>query len=250
MELKYNLCGIIGKSVFYSKSPKLYNDFFKENNLQYFYNSVNLNDEELSEFIKNAPKWGYKFFNITIPYKKDVLNFIKNYDEIVNQTQNVNLIVYENNEWFGFNTDYSGFSRSYKNILNKINNESRVLLVGTGGVAQTIYTYLKNNKYQNVTIYSLRKTSIPVFFADCEIFENIIDESQEKKHFDLVIFASSYLGENLFLEMNVVYDNLISVNYQTKILDEYCEQKNINFKNGEEMLLEQFKENLKKIKLN
>ncbi len=86
----------------------------------------------LAEFIKE----GYDGFNITIPYKKEIIPFLDGLDESAKAIGAVNTVVKKDGKYYGYNTDIEGmrYALSRKNIVLR---DKRVMILGSGGAALT-----------------------------------------------------------------------------------------------------------------
>jgi shikimate dehydrogenase len=86
---------------------------------------------------------GLQGFNITIPYKESVLQFLDKSNELVVQTEACNCIKIIDGELIGFNTDVIGFERS---LLNKLKPyQTNALILGTGGASKAVEFVLTKN---------------------------------------------------------------------------------------------------------
>lgn len=94
--------------------------------------------EKLGDFIKE----GYDGFNITIPYKKEIIPFLDGLDEGAKAIGAVNTAVKRDGGYYGYNTDIEGmrYALSRKNIFLR---DKRVMVLGTGGAALTAETLCK-----------------------------------------------------------------------------------------------------------
>ncbi len=232
---------IIGKNINYSQSPNLYNNYFKKNNIDATYKILNVESENsFKNILKNSK---YDFFNITQPYKNIAFKYIDKLDSIATKTQNINLIIKKNDKLFGYNSDYFGFS-TYKNKIDK--NTNSILIVGRGGVAKTVYTYLRDN-HKNIKLYiiSPRDNKISSFFKEYESFHpKRVDAPILCYRFDLMIFAASHLAEEIITDYNLYPQNIINLNYQSRELENYALLNKIPYINGYDMLLKQFDKNI------
>ena len=70
-----------------------------------------------------------------MPYKKEVLKYVKIYDKISLFSKSINLIVKNRNTLLGFNTDVYGALKSVKNLDNKT-----IMIFGFGGTGEAIYS--------------------------------------------------------------------------------------------------------------
>ena len=84
-------------------------------------------------------------FNVTIPYKKDVIKFLHEMDETAKSIGAVNVVKvrYENNKPIlkGYNSDIIGFENSLKKYITS--NHTNALILGTGGASLAVEFALK-----------------------------------------------------------------------------------------------------------
>ncbi len=111
----------------------------------YTYDLCELEKEDLEDFVKGKK---YKGFNITIPYKKDIMPFLDSIDGRAKQIGAVNTVVYKNGKSYGYNTDFNGviYMLSRANIIVK---DKVVLIMGSGGTCLTalaVFNYLGAKK--------------------------------------------------------------------------------------------------------
>ena len=94
--------GLIGEKLSHSFSKTLHEKYLNTN-----YELVSLTKEELKEFLL---KKEFKGINVTIPYKKEVIQYLDYVDPLVKKIGACNTIINENGKLKGYNTDYFGFS--------------------------------------------------------------------------------------------------------------------------------------------
>ena len=80
-------------------------------------------------------------FNITIPYKKDVLAFLTERSKAVEEVGACNCVKIIDGNLIGYNTDVIGFENSLIPFLKPLHNKALVL--GTGGAALAIVYVLQ-----------------------------------------------------------------------------------------------------------
>ena len=74
--------------------------------------------------------------NVTIPYKKEVIDFLDVLSPVVEAIGACNCIKIEGGRRFGFNTDVVGFEQS---LVKKLaGHHGRALVLGTGGAAKAV----------------------------------------------------------------------------------------------------------------
>ena len=128
--------GLIGKNISYSFSEGYFTNKFKELGItDCEYSTFDLSDiSELKELLESKPN--LNGFNITIPYKEDVLVFLDEIDESAKAIKAVNTVKIENGKLIGFNTDTFGFRTSIKPFFEP--QHRKALILGTGGAAKAI----------------------------------------------------------------------------------------------------------------
>lgn len=95
------------------------------------YELKEIGPDELDTFMKYCPFDG---FNVTIPYKKDVIPYMSELSDEAKATGAVNTVIKKDGAFLGFNTDVYGFEKllDYNGIDVE---ERRVLVLGTGGAS-------------------------------------------------------------------------------------------------------------------
>jgi len=129
-------CGLLGRKLGHSYSPQIHS--FLGN---YSYQLYEKEPEEIGDFLKNGD---FSAINVTIPYKKDVLQHCTRLTECAKRMGAVNTIVRQpDGSLLGHNTDYFGFrfmvERSGLNPTGK-----KVVVIGSGGASNTAIIALKD----------------------------------------------------------------------------------------------------------
>ena len=120
--------GLIGKTLKHSYSKPIHNLLG-----DYSYELFEIAPESLSDFVKNG---GLKGFNVTIPYKKDVIQYLDGIDERAQKIGAVNTVVYRGGKMLGFNTDFDGMVYMLTRAGIEIKDKN-VLILGSGGTSAT-----------------------------------------------------------------------------------------------------------------
>ena len=135
---------------------KLHNTCYKTLNLNYIYIPIKCNDyKKALNIIRN---FEFKGCSLSMPLKQKLINNLDELDIISKKTGSVNTILKKNNKLYGFNTDYYALKRLIKEKKLHIKN-SKILLLGNGGVAKTSYEVIKDLKFKIIYLSSrnLRK---------------------------------------------------------------------------------------------
>ncbi len=133
--MQYKEFGLIGKTLGHSYSKIIHNKFGKYN-----YDLIELLPEELGAFAKKKELKGY---NVTIPYKKDIIQYLDVVSEQAQAIGAVNTVVNRGGKLYGYNTDYMGMK--YMLNLADISVKDRVVMIlGSGGTSNTAVAVCKS----------------------------------------------------------------------------------------------------------
>ena len=207
----FKAVGIIGKPLKQSLSPYLHNYWIKKYGLASYYLPLPIDN---INYLKGAiKKLNFLGLNITIPYKKSIINQLDTIDEGARKIKAVNTLICINNKLKGFNTDIIGFK---KGLLKKNWNKKRpVIVFGAGGAAEAILYFLKLENIRDITVVNrTKKRAIEI----ARKYKNIKFSSDFKldiKEAGLIINTSS-LGMIGYPELTI---NLSKVNKEAIIYD-------------------------------
>lgn len=236
IEEKSNLFGLLGKNIAYSFSRGYFGEKFKELDLNdYSYVNFDLQDiNELSKVIIEK-KNSLRGFNVTIPYKEEVIPFLDKIDKKAAAIGAVNTVkVSKNGKLKGYNTDYFGFKNSLRPFLGK--EHKKALILGTGGASKAVDFALKS--LDITPTFVSRKTSDNVITYQ-DLNEEVIKEN-------LVIVNCTPLGTHpnvdqapdipydFIGESHILYD--LIYNPSKTLFLQKGESKGAQIKNGLEML--------------
>lgn len=141
--------GLIGQKLTHSYSKEIH-----EQLSTYSYELCELADDEA--FTKFMEKADFKAINVTIPYKEKVLPYLKKVSDEVKEIKAVNTIVQNENQLYGYNTDYYGIKEMISFFKIPI-AQQRVFILGTGGTSKTAYHVAKNLKASEIYFVSRQK---------------------------------------------------------------------------------------------
>lgn len=138
--------GLIGEKLGHSFSPLIHGKF-----ADYQYDLIETPVEGLEDVLHNEEYGG---FNVTIPYKTEVMKYLDEISDIAKRIGAVNTIVRnEDGKLCGYNTDYYGFTY----LLEKIDVEVKglkCLVLGSGGASKTVQTALSDLGAKEVVVIS------------------------------------------------------------------------------------------------
>lgn len=159
--------GLIGKNISYSFSKKYFEDKFQKLMLKgYSYSIFDLNEIDEVKNLFSAPDLAG--FNVTIPYKEKIIDYL---DELSDEAKNigaVNCVLIENGKKTGYNTDAFGFEKTL--LLHKKPHHDSAIILGNGGAAKAVKYVLDKHGIPSVTVS--RSTEINYDNLDVATVEN------------------------------------------------------------------------------
>lgn len=128
--MKYAL---IGYPLGHSVSPFIQNKLFSLNGIHAEYTNIEIAPNELNipEFAKE-----YDGFNVTIPYKTEVIPFLAELCGKAQYLKTVNTVKNDGGKFYGYNTDADGMLKSLE--MSGISLSGNVLICGAGGTARML----------------------------------------------------------------------------------------------------------------
>lgn len=129
-------CGLIGEHLGHSFSPEIHR-FLAD----YPYGLYEIKRGEVGAFMENTDLTA---FNVTIPYKKDVIPYLDEISDVARKIGAVNTVTRTKNGGFrGDNTDYYGFQKMVESSGIEI-KDKKILVLGTGGASVTVHAVLSD----------------------------------------------------------------------------------------------------------
>ncbi|ALA51197.1 shikimate dehydrogenase [Shouchella clausii] len=131
--------GLIGHPLGHSKSPVMHEAAYKDMGLDAVYCAYDISPQELGNAIRTMKAQGIDGFNVTIPHKVAIIDYLDEIDEDAEAMGAVNTVVCQDGRWVGKNTDADGYIES---LLPVVSDQSltgrRVLVIGAGGAARAV----------------------------------------------------------------------------------------------------------------
>lgn len=246
---------LIGNPVAKSLSPIIHNSIFQYNSLNAKYLAFDIkNINQLERAIDGFRTLGVQGFNVTIPYKIEVIKYLDEIDEKVKMYGAVNTVVNIDGRLKGFNTDGDGFIKSLKDKGISIKNK-KIALVGAGGAAHSIAVSLAfegakelvifNRTIENANKLKLQiKNIFPLIDVNCH---KTGEENSVPIHTDILINTTPVgmypniddipISPNMFSKKTLFYD-IIYKPRKTKLILE-AEKLGYETQNGLNMLINQ-----------
>lgn len=134
---------LLGEKLSHSYSPIIHKEILKDFGIEASYELLELNQNELPKAIEKLRNHEHDGFNVTIPYKLEVMQYL---DEISSEAMaigSVNTIANKNGKIIGYNTDYFGIYNEFKYYNVPVENK-KCYVLGTGGASLAVYKALKD----------------------------------------------------------------------------------------------------------
>lgn len=212
--MKYAL---IGYPLGHSVSPFIHNKLFSLNRVAAEYTNIEIAPTELDipEFAKE-----YDGFNVTIPYKTEVIPFLTELCGKAQYLKTVNTVKNVGGRLYGYNTDADGMLKSLE--MSGISLSGNVLICGAGGTARMIccvavkmgckVTLCVRNPQSDKAL-SLKSDIMRDFGADIDIIDSEVTDGS----YDLLMNATpagmypKFIGQtpantNLIEQIPAVFD--------------------------------------------
>jgi shikimate dehydrogenase len=250
---------VIGNPIEHSLSPLIHNHWMKKYRLiDSVYEKRKVEKKDLKKIVDQVRSGQIKGINITVPFKKEIINLLDRVQGDALLTQSVNTLCKANKEVHGYNTDTEGFKESLQDSSTDYENKN-IFILGAGGVTSSILeVFVDNAKKIYITNRTKKKAeelkelsdiSTATHKREKETIE-VIDWGKKPKICDIVINTTSVgltKDENLDLDFedyknnkNVLFYDLIYNPKETNFLKEAKLRGNKTM-NGKMMFLWQAK---------
>ena len=156
--------GLLGHPLGHSLSPEIHSA------LGYEYELFDTPSDKIEEFLKK----GLLGFNVTIPYKKVIMDYLDEVDATAYEIGAVNTVVRREGKLYGYNTDVLGMHYALKNSGIDLKDKS-VMILGSGGTSATARVLAKKCGAKKITVVSRSGDINYTNYTDCVDTEVIIN---------------------------------------------------------------------------
>jgi len=189
------LTGIIGHPVSHSLSPVMHNAAFEDLGLDYRYLAFEVLPNNLEKTVEGFRAIGVAGFNVTVPYKLDVMQYL---DQVSPEAQiigAVNTVVNNAGILVGYNTDAKGFLLALKKEADI--NKKNILIIGAGGAARAVVFSFASESVREIVVCNRTKEKADDLVADVKqaginlpIFSKVLDKKNISQA-DIIINTTS-----------------------------------------------------------
>ena len=151
--------GLLGYPLGHSFSQAFFTQKWQQLGLQNDYEYCLFEYKNIEDFFANelANNKNLLGFNVTIPHKQNIINYLDGLDETAKAVGAVNTVKREGEKWVGYNTDVIGFEQSAAVQIFKEYGFRGALILGAGGAAKAVSYVLQ--KYGIEHLFVLRASS-------------------------------------------------------------------------------------------
>lgn len=211
--------GLLGKKLSHSFSKEIHHYIGN-----YEYKLYEKEEYEIKDFI-NSDITG---FNITNPYKIEIIKYLDEISPEAKKIGAVNTVIKKCGKLIGYNTDYFGFLY----LLNSFNiNFKKAIILGDGATSKTISQVLKD---KNVEFVVISRKNHPFYseiynYKNYDLLINATPVGMYPKNGESLVELEEF--KNLKCVIDVIYNPFISdLLFKAK-------EKNIKYENGIKMLI-------------
>ncbi len=130
---------LLGNPIKHSVSHYMFNSFAQSLNMEYSHIKLNVENEyDLPNYMNSLREIGCCGFNVTLPYKRTILDYCDFVDSTARKIGAVNTVAIRDNKFYGYNTDAKGAYLAIKSQLKEVKPKDKVVLIGSGGAARAI----------------------------------------------------------------------------------------------------------------
>lgn len=222
---KTTVYGIIGHPIKHSLSPLMQTIAFETFGIDAVYVPFDVEPENLEKAVDGLRALNVKGFNVTVPYKEKVIEYLDFMDEDAEFLGAVNTVKNEKGQFTGYNTDADGFLQSLEEEGVELKGK-RVTMFGAGGAARAVgYAVLKGGakflnivnrsfsrgkavgellaKRGNVLVFPLNEGTVSSLLKDTDIVVNTT--SVGMKTDDLPLFDYALIPERITV-VDIIYN--------------------------------------------
>lgn len=144
-------CGLIGCPVEHTMSPAIHNTLARAMGINLVYVPFSVRQGQLRAAVEGALALNLLGCNVTVPYKSEVMAYLKELDPLAEKIGAVNTLVRTEGGFRGYNTDMPGLLRALEADGVKTAGE-KVLILGAGGVARAVAVMLAETQAEEIII--------------------------------------------------------------------------------------------------
>ncbi|MFI3166791.1 MAG: shikimate kinase [Bacillota bacterium] len=136
---------LIGEKLPHTLSPLIHSHFGYEYGIEELPSA-----DDIGPFMENCK---YDGFNVTVPYKQDVMKHLDYIDDLALEIGAVNTVMKKDGKWCGYNSDIYGLEYSLQKSGISLEDKT-IAIMGSGGTRMTAQLLAKKHGAKRVVIVS------------------------------------------------------------------------------------------------
>jgi len=248
------LYGIVANPIKHSFSPMMHNAAFHALGIDDVYLAFEVEEKQLKDFITSVKTLNIKGFNVSMPYKLKIMDYLDELTTEARLCQAVNTVKYENHKLVGHISDGKGFLMACHEKNWDIVNQ-KITILGAGGAASAIIVELALQGAKEIVVYNrsdkpfIRELNDQL---DCPItLKKLSDNESLKKDLSdsYLLIQTTNVGmtpnedeclipDDSYLPKTLKVADIIYKPKETRLL-KLARKKGLEFMNGEGMILYQ-----------
>ena len=136
--------GLIGYPTEHSLSPRIHSYWLEQHSIDAEYKLFTTKPARLRQTILHLRRKSMAGFNITIPHKQTVMEYLDSVEEVAQRIGAVNTVICRKGKFIGTNTDAYGFITSLRAGLSDLTPYlENVVILGAGGATRAVIVALQ-----------------------------------------------------------------------------------------------------------
>ncbi len=211
--VKTKIFAVAGDPVLHSMSPAMLNAAFAERAIDAVY--IRLAASRAEEILNCANEMGLAGFNVTSPFKEEIVPLLDDVDDLARRIGAVNTVVLDQGRTKGYNTDAEGVVDALVAAKVRLSG-SKAIVIGAGGAAKAaIFGLLSEGAEVTVINRTLEKAQVLAEKTGCMVSRL---EDIEKELVNTDILVSCVSSGQRFIEPRLLREGLavLDANYSTE----------------------------------
>jgi len=136
-DIEYKQAAVIGYPIAQSLSPLMHKHWMQQVGIEGDYRAEEVVPRDLGAFVEKAKHLGLAGFNVTVPHKTDIIEYLDKVAPLARQMGAVNTVkIAEDGSTSGLNTDGIGLVTHLKTTVPDYPHDRPALILGAGGAAR------------------------------------------------------------------------------------------------------------------
>ena len=150
---------VIGYPVKHSKSPAMQLAGFQVLGIDATYEKVEVAPGELPAVVRRFVAEGYRGWNITVPYKEEIIPLVEVVGDEARAAHSVNTVVNRDGRLLGYSTDGYGVEQALRHDFGLTEQPLRQVFLGAGGAARAAAVYAARHGARHITLANRTATN-------------------------------------------------------------------------------------------